>query len=282
MNCRPLFGEILTPAEEKFAFVLMPFEKNLEEIYDSVIKPTVKSKDLKCRRADDYKTNKAIMIDIWKAICQSQVVIAEMTGLNPNVMYELGISHTIGKETIMMTQRKRHKQEFPFDISHIRRIEYRNVMSDYPRLKAELSDTLDFVLQQVAKESPVSEEIEEDREEQLEDLLHSVTVNSQKEVKGLSLTVHGVNFYDDRTEVFLEIKNETKQEVSLYPTSCYAVQGKKQARGRYPWKINTQIPPGIVDEGWLSFHPIDPTKGDVIFYFDFSYGLIIGIEVHIK
>ena len=33
MNCKPIFGEILPPGEEKFAFVLMPFEKSLEKIY---------------------------------------------------------------------------------------------------------------------------------------------------------------------------------------------------------------------------------------------------------
>jgi hypothetical protein len=67
-------------------------------------------------------------------------------------MYELGISHTVGKETIMMTQRK--KQQFPFDISQIRIIEYRNVMADYPRLRTELSLTLDYVLKRFEKNLP--------------------------------------------------------------------------------------------------------------------------------
>jgi hypothetical protein len=73
VNCEPLFGEILPPTQEEFAFVLRPFERKYGTIYNTVIKPTVVSKGLECRRADDYKTNKAIMIDIWKAICQSQV-----------------------------------------------------------------------------------------------------------------------------------------------------------------------------------------------------------------
>ena len=271
---------MLPPTQEEFAFVLMPFEKKYATIYDTMIKPTVESKRLKSRRADDYKTNKAIMIDICKAICQSQVVIAEMTGFNPNVMYELGISHTVGKETIMMTQRK--KQKFPFDISHIRIIEYRNVMAEYPCLRTELSMTLDYVLEQIRKESPVSEEIEEeDREEQLEYLLHSISIDSRKAVEGPAVTVHGVNFYDDRTEVFLKIENETESEVSLYPTQCYAIRDKKQARCHYPIYINSTIPRGVVEEGSLNFEPIDPRKGNVMFYFHFDRQVIIGIEVHI-
>ena len=75
----------------------MPFEDNLTRIYDTIVKPAVNSKGLECRRANDYKTNKEIMKDIWNGICHSQLVVAEMTGFNPNVMYELGISHTVGK-----------------------------------------------------------------------------------------------------------------------------------------------------------------------------------------
>ena len=71
----------------------MPFEPSLAGVFDSIIRPVVQSKGLECKRADDYKTNTAITRDIWNAICQSKVVIAEMTGFNPNVMYELGLTH---------------------------------------------------------------------------------------------------------------------------------------------------------------------------------------------
>jgi len=86
------------------------------------------------------------MKDIWSAICQSQVVIAEMTGFNPNVMYELGISHTVGKETIMMTKNLTEDQKFPFDMAHIRRIQYEDSVEGYPKLRSDLSRTLDYAL----------------------------------------------------------------------------------------------------------------------------------------
>ena len=131
----------------------MPFEDELTTIYEGVVKPVVESKGLFCQRAADYRTNKEIMKEIWTAICQSQVVIAEMTGLNPNVMYELGISHTVARETIMMTQNLGKNQEFPFDMAHIRRIQYQNTVAGYPRLKDDLSMTLDFVIKQITNES---------------------------------------------------------------------------------------------------------------------------------
>ncbi|MGB7954628.1 MAG: hypothetical protein WCF23_11665, partial [Candidatus Nitrosopolaris sp.] len=96
-------------------------QKCLNKIYKNIVKPTIVSKGLECLRADDYETNEAVMKDIWKAICQAQVVVAEMTGLNPNVMYELGISHTFWTPTIMMVQPSR-RVKFPFDISQIREL----------------------------------------------------------------------------------------------------------------------------------------------------------------
>jgi hypothetical protein len=156
---------------------------------------------MKCRRADDYKTNKAIMKDIWNAICQSQVIIADMTGLNPNVMYELGISHTVGKETIMIIQQNlSENQKFPFDISHIRRIQYRNEIEEYPRFKKELSKTLDFVLEE-AKGSftEKSEEKGEGAEQQEYTVLCRVNVGKRKEIKGLAFTVYSVDFRTDKT-----------------------------------------------------------------------------------
>jgi hypothetical protein len=115
----------------------MPFEEKFVTLYEKVIKPIVESKGLECRRADDYKTNKEIMKDIWGAICQSRIVVAEMTGFNPNVMYELGISHTVGKETIMMTKNLGEEQKFPFDMAHIRRIQYHDSVGGYSAIECE-------------------------------------------------------------------------------------------------------------------------------------------------
>ena len=103
----------------RFQTINIDFAKN--KIYKNIVKPTIVYKGLECLRADDYETNEAVMKVIWKAICQAQVVVAETTGLNPNVMYELGISHTYWTPTIMMVQPSR-RVKFPFDISQIREL----------------------------------------------------------------------------------------------------------------------------------------------------------------
>jgi hypothetical protein len=90
----PLFGEVL-PIDNKLAFVLMPFIQNLTAIYEFIVKPTVESAGLNCHRADDFRDNRTIMQDVWEGICKARVVVADLTTFNANVMYELGIAHTL-------------------------------------------------------------------------------------------------------------------------------------------------------------------------------------------
>lgn len=155
IQINPLFGSASYSVDDRLAFVLMPFAESLTKIYTSLIKPTVEEVGLVCRRADDFKTNKAIMQDIWKAICESRVVVADMTDLNPNVlnpnvMYELGIAHTVGKETILIYQRRSSEAiKFPFDLAHIRRIEYEDSATGGKKLEHELSETLKSILEPV-------------------------------------------------------------------------------------------------------------------------------------
>ena len=72
-------------------FVLMPFTSDnyLNQIYDDYIKTTIKKCGMNCHRADDVISNDAIMEDIWKSINEAKLIIAELTGKNSNVFYEL-------------------------------------------------------------------------------------------------------------------------------------------------------------------------------------------------
>lgn len=66
-----------------------------------------------------------IMLDIQRSICDSDLILCEMSGPNPNVFYELGLSHAVGKPTILVS---RKEEDIPFDLRHIRVIVY-----DYTR-----------------------------------------------------------------------------------------------------------------------------------------------------
>jgi hypothetical protein len=147
IQINPIFGPASYEIDPRLAFVLMPFTDELTETYTTLIKPIVENNELGlvCKRADDIKSNRAIMQDIWKSICEARLIIADLTGLNPNVMYELGVAHTLGKETLII-YRKDENIKFPFDLAHIRRIEYENTPVGGTKLVSELRTTLQAIL----------------------------------------------------------------------------------------------------------------------------------------
>ncbi len=63
------------------------------------------------------------MQDVVSLIDRSRIVIADCTGRNPNVFYEIGIAHTLGREVILITQ---NEGDVPFDLRHLRYVHYLN------------------------------------------------------------------------------------------------------------------------------------------------------------
>jgi len=148
---KSIFGENIFPIQKGLVFVLMPFDQELTRIYNTIVRPQIEQLDLTCRRADDLKSNQAIMYDVWKSICEAEIIFADITGLNPNVMYELGIAHALGKETIIINQ-KNEASRLPFDIAHIRIIDYENTAVGSKDLEEKITATFHFVLGRIAGE----------------------------------------------------------------------------------------------------------------------------------
>lgn len=114
------------PEHEKIdptlASAMMPFDAAFNAVYDC-IKQAAESVGLRCRRADDIWENAAIIQDVVSLIDRSRVVICDCSGRNPNVFYEAGIAHTLGREVILITQ---SEHDIPFDLRHLRYIRYHN------------------------------------------------------------------------------------------------------------------------------------------------------------
>ena len=88
------------------------------------------------------------MNDIWRSICEARFIVADLTGRNPNVMYELGIAHTVGKEVILIHQ-SGEDPKFPFDISHMRIINYDNTATGGNALRKKVEETIGSVMQKL-------------------------------------------------------------------------------------------------------------------------------------
>jgi hypothetical protein len=110
--------------EVDYCFVLMPFDdkRDMQRVYTNHVKIVLEKRcNLRCERADDIHDISGVMQSVWDSINRSRLIIAEMTERNPNVFYELGIAHTLGKPVIMITQSMEY---VPFDLKHLRCIVY--------------------------------------------------------------------------------------------------------------------------------------------------------------
>jgi hypothetical protein len=108
--------------EPTLASAMMPFDAGFNAVYDS-IRQAADNVGLRCRRADDIWENAAIIQDVVALIDRSRVVVCDCTGRNPNVFYEAGIAHTLGREVILITQ---NEHDVPFDLRYLRYIRYLN------------------------------------------------------------------------------------------------------------------------------------------------------------
>jgi AbiTii-like protein len=137
-----IFG-VPNPRYTYDAFVLMPFTQDLTDIYNNHIKKVVDALDLSIARADDFFSQEAIMDEIWSAIANATFLIADCTGKNPNVFYEIGLAHAIGKPVILITQ---NSDDVPFDIRHRRYIKYAYTPPGMEKFEKDLSTTISEIL----------------------------------------------------------------------------------------------------------------------------------------
>ncbi len=146
--CNPIFSTRNYPSQDDdlSCFAIMPFHDDvIQEVYTEYTKPTIEEAGIKCIRGDDIFSTSSIMEDIFAAICRANVIIGEFTGRNPNVLYEAGIAHTLGKPLIGITQ---NIEDVPFDLRSIRHIVYKTTPSGLKQFKEALKNTLSAVMSQ--------------------------------------------------------------------------------------------------------------------------------------
>jgi len=115
-----------------YVFVLMPFSDKFDDIYLLGIKSACNDAGAYCERVDEQIFQESILERIYNQIAKADIIIADMTGRNPNVFYETGYAHALGKRVILLTQ---DHDDIPFDLMHYPHIIYAGKIS---QLKSDL------------------------------------------------------------------------------------------------------------------------------------------------
>lgn len=138
-----LIREIGRIVKTKYAFVCMPFAQEFENYYEAGIKPALLECGFKCVRADELEHNNDILEVVYDQIKSAHIIVADMTGRNPNVYYEVGYAHAMGKDVLLLTQRT---EDLPFDLRGFNHIVYEGRITVLKekitqRLKAKMSNS---------------------------------------------------------------------------------------------------------------------------------------------
>jgi hypothetical protein len=119
------------------AFVVMPLSDEFSWVFDDLIAPALREANYHAVRADSVVDQQNIMRDIVEGVIRCDLVIAEITSLNPNVMYELGMAHALRRPTLILTQ---DTDSAPFDLRAYRLIPYSDNYREMDRVKSTLID----------------------------------------------------------------------------------------------------------------------------------------------
>jgi AbiJ N-terminal domain 5 len=130
-----VFQAPTSDVENDLISLMMPFDAAFASVQASIVEAALRNQ-MRCQRADDIWINSVIAQDIFSLIYRSKIVVCDFTGRNPNVFYEAGIAHTLGKHVIPITQ---YPGDIPFDLQAHRYLQYHNNMEGLTKLADEIS-----------------------------------------------------------------------------------------------------------------------------------------------
>jgi hypothetical protein len=146
LRTRPIFGPAPVTLDSCSAFVLLPSNERQNK-NSAVIEKAAEENRVTLRHAGDIKEGRAAVMDLWESINGSRVVIADLTGPDPGVMYALGIAHTVGRDTILIMPKG---SKYLADIPRTRRIEYRKSDAGREKLEKDLSEMLKSMIEPIS------------------------------------------------------------------------------------------------------------------------------------
>jgi hypothetical protein len=127
-----------TPSDPNLVAVMMPFAQAFNPVYQA-IQRACDANGLRCDRADNVWQESEVIQDVFSLIYRSKIVVCDFSNQNPNVFYEAGVAHTLGRHVVPIAQ---NTNDVPFDLRHHRYITYLNNAQGLVELSDRLSPRL--------------------------------------------------------------------------------------------------------------------------------------------
>lgn len=131
---------------------------NLDKTFENLIKPVFDDLGIECFRAKDIRHTGTIDVPMYEWILNADIVVADLSTLNANALYELGVRHALKPFTTIVISESKCK--YPFDINHTVIEQYEHLgadigVSEAARFKSELKAKIQAVISKQSADSPV-------------------------------------------------------------------------------------------------------------------------------
>lgn len=148
--------------KKKSCFIITPIgadnsevRRHADGVIEEVIRPLLQGDYGKIEASHNSNRSGSITNEIINNIYEADLVIANLTYLNPNVMYEVALRHAVAKPIIHIVCGDITK-ELPFDIKDYRTIFYKDDIMGTRELKGRLSDMIVQIdTEKAAKDNPI-------------------------------------------------------------------------------------------------------------------------------
>ena len=170
----------------------MQFDDDLDTVYHDLIRSPLEDRGHTVNRADDISKDQSILRTIVHGIKDADLIIADLTGRNPNVYYELGVAHDMRKPTLHIVQ---DYDDLAFDVRPFNAIRYSTRYNEANKLTDEILEIIERTpANKYRFSNPVHEGLDDDSNiyigSQATDSDEVVIVSAGEEIRNAEITVN--------------------------------------------------------------------------------------------
>ena len=131
---------------------------DLDKTFVNLILPVFKKLKIECNRASEIRHSGTIDVPMYENLFNADIVVADISTLNPNALYELGVRHALRPNTTIVISES--LLDYPFDLEHTVITKYEHLGKDIgvteaTRFKKELKKKVEAILSSPKVDSPV-------------------------------------------------------------------------------------------------------------------------------
>lgn len=224
-------------ADRKTCFVIMPYGKKTDNnnqeidfdyVYTEIIQEPVEQAGLNCIRCDELEEAGLIHDDMFAYIASAEVAIVDITALNANVFYELGVRHALKKAVTIIIRKQ--DSAIPFNIQGLRIIEYPDATGGYRAVREKIRHFIENGLKSTETDSPIQpileklagQEAEPDKSHPISELksyTHKIEGNQDRQIEIRTGDIRKWRGVD----VWVNSENSNMQMARLYDRNLSAL-----------------------------------------------------------